>query len=58
MVRINGCYFSDGNKYGIRHAMGAWAVYRLGDNFKGYYVKSYKYLRDAKQYVIDKEANA
>lgn len=56
MVRINGCYFSDSNKYGRRYAMGAWDVYRLGDNFKSYYVKSYKYLRDAIRYVSEKEA--
>ena len=58
MLRINGGYFSRDSKYGILPAKGSWDVYRLCDNFKSYYVKSYKYLRDAKQYIIDKEANA
>ena len=53
MIRINGCYFDKFNKYGIRKTFNnKWDVYKLEDNFKSYYVITFKYLKDAKKYVM------
>lgn len=52
---LNGGYFTEDNKFMIQKAFnGKWDVYRAFKPFMGEYQITFKYLKDAKKYVLDK----
>ena len=54
LLRINGAYFTEDNKFMIQKAFnGEWDVYRAFKPFRGEYQTTFKYLKDAKKYVLD-----
>lgn len=55
ILRINGAYFTEDNKYMIQKtSWGEWDVYKEYKPFYGEYQVTFKYLKDAKKFVLDK----
>lgn len=55
ILRVGGAYFTEDNKFMIRKAFnGKWDIYKAYNSFRGEYQITFKYLKDAKKYVLDK----
>ena len=56
LLRINKAYFTEDNKFMIckSNVNGKWDIYRAFKPFMGEYEITFKYLKDAKKYVLSK----
>lgn len=55
ILRIGGAYFTDDDKYKIEQSSdGKWNVYMKIKPFFGTYLFTFKYLKDAKKYVLSR----
>ena len=54
LLRINGAYFTEDNRFMIQKAFdGEWNVYESYKPFYGEYQCTFKHLKDAKKFVLD-----
>ena len=55
LLKINGAYFTEDNKFMITKSFDhEWDVYKAFRPFMGEYQVTFKYLKDAKTYVLSK----